>query len=104
MKQSKKYGVRVSQENDGWKAEITRKMTATKTVVSKSQDGFATEAEANQWGEQTLQGFMSTQKERNDRKAAKQAKAKSVADAIAAEASVDEADDFEDDLDDEELG
>ncbi|ABE54017.1 conserved hypothetical protein [Shewanella denitrificans OS217] len=107
MSKSKKYDFRVSQLDNGWKTEITRRMTSTKTVVSKSHDGFATEAEAAAWGELELKGYLSAQMERNKRKTEKHLKAKSLAAAIAAESAVDEEfseSDSEDDLDDEELG
>ncbi|UCX03722.1 DUF3622 domain-containing protein [Shewanella sp. HL-SH8] len=98
---SKKYESRVFQADNGWKTEITRRMTSTKTIVSKSHDGFATEAEATAWGEEALKGFLSKQADRNKRKTAKHLKAKTLADAIAAESSETEADtqDY-----DEELG
>lgn len=101
MSKSKKYDFRVSQLDNGWKTEITRRMTATKTVVSKSHDGFASEAEAKAWGELELQGYLAAQMERNKRKTEKHLKAKSLAAAIAAESAVD---DVQDDFDDEELG
>ena len=50
MSKGKKYDFRVTQGDKGWKTEITRRMTSTKTVVSKSHDGFATEAEALKLG------------------------------------------------------
>lgn len=93
MSQSKKYAFRVFEANNGWKTEITRRMTATKTVVSKSHDGFASEAEATAWGEQALQDFLGKQVERNKRKTEKHLKAKSLAAAIAAESG--EFDDIE---------
>lgn len=96
MSQSKKYGFRVIQGDNGFKTEITRRMTATKTVVSKSHDGFATEAEATAWGESALQEFLGKQVERNQRKTEKHLKAKTLAAAIAAEASEDDYDDDED--------
>ncbi|MBB1363540.1 DUF3622 domain-containing protein [Shewanella sp. SR44-4] len=113
MSDSKKYALRVIQIENTWKTEITRRMTSTKTIVSKSQDGFASEAEATAWGEQSLQGFLSKQVDRNKRKTEKHLKAKSLAAAIAAESAVDEEELFdaedegdaedEEDEDDEEL-
>jgi hypothetical protein len=106
MSDSKKYALRVIQIENTWKTEITRRMTSTKTIVSKSQDGFASEAEATAWGEQSLQGFLSKQVDRNKRKTEKHLKAKSLAAAIAAESAVDEEELFdaedEDDEDDAE--
>ncbi|MBO1896059.1 DUF3622 domain-containing protein [Shewanella sp. BF02_Schw] len=104
MSDSKKYALRVIQIENTWKTEITRRMTSTKTIVSKSQDGFASEAEATAWGEQSLQGFLSKQVDRNKRKTEKHLKAKSLAAAIAAESAVDEEELFDaEDEDDEEL-
>jgi len=100
MSDSKKYGLRVIQIEGTWKTEITRRMTATKTIVSKSQDGFTSEAEATAWGEQALQGFLSKQAGRNQRKTDKHLKAKSLAAAIAAESAVDE-DELVDEEDDD---
>ncbi|MDO6620376.1 MULTISPECIES: DUF3622 domain-containing protein [unclassified Shewanella] len=97
MTKAKKYDFRVKQVGTTWKTEITRRMTATKTIVSKSHDGFASEAEAEAWGKQELPAFLTTQAERNKRKTEKQLKAKSIADAIAAEALTDEADALSDD-------
>ncbi|QYJ78321.1 DUF3622 domain-containing protein [Shewanella acanthi] len=97
MSKGKKYDFRVTQTETGWKTEITRRMTSTKTVVSKSHDGFATEAEAQAWGQTELQVFVSTLAERNKRRDEKQAKAKLAA-ALAAEAATD-GDDFDDEDD-----
>jgi hypothetical protein len=69
MAASKKYESRVMEsvveegaEKEGaakeWSAEITRRATATKTVVSKAQAGFASEAEALSWAEKELAVFL----------------------------------------------
>ena len=100
MSKGKKYDFRVTQAENGWKTEITRRMTSTKTVVSKSHDGFATEAEAQAWGQAELQVFLGTLVERNKRRSEKQAKAKLAA-ALAAEAATDAEDLDEDDFDEE---
>ncbi len=71
MTQSKKYDSRLSQKNDNWTAEIVRRASAQKTVVSKTQDGFKTEADAKQWADKTLAEFTTKQGERNKRRAAK---------------------------------
>lgn len=55
-----KYDFRVIQVADSWKAEITRRATAKKTVVSKQQDGFASEEEAREWGERELKALLET--------------------------------------------
>ena len=96
MTKAKKYDFRVVKVGETWKTEITRRMTATKTIVSKSNDGFASEAEAEAWGKQELPAFLATQAERNKRKTEKHIKAKSIADAIAAEALTDEAETLSD--------
>lgn len=65
MSKGKKFDYRVVQDNTTWTAEITRRATSTKTVVSKSQDGFATEAEAQEWGETELKSIVKTVSDRN---------------------------------------
>ena len=58
MTQSKKYDCRVVQDNTSWTAEIIRRVTSKKTVVTKSQDGFSTEAEAQDWGQKEVKTFL----------------------------------------------
>ena len=67
MTQTKKYDCRIVQGKDGWSAEIIRRVTTKKTAVSKTQDGFATEAEAQAWGEKELKSFLASLTERNKR-------------------------------------
>lgn len=74
MNQSKKYGFRTSQEKDNWRAEITRRASAKKTIVSKKQDGFKTEAEAAEWAEKELLAFTAKQSAQNKRHAEKRKK------------------------------
>lgn len=69
MTQTKKFDFRIVQDKDVWAAEITRRMTARKTIVSKRKTGFATEAEATTWGEKELKSFLDKLVERNERKA-----------------------------------
>lgn len=70
MTASKKYTSQVQQDSatELWSAEITRRVTAKRTVVSKSQDGFASEALALAWAQTALQEFLALT-ERNKRKA-----------------------------------
>lgn len=58
MKQSKKYDYRVLQDNDAWTAEVIRRVTSRVTVVSKGKGGFATEAEAQAWGQAEVEAFL----------------------------------------------
>jgi|GEM_PF-218770 len=69
MTQTKKFDCRIVQDNDVWAAEITRRMTARKTIVSKRKTGFATEADAIAWGDKELKSFLDKLVERNERKA-----------------------------------
>ncbi|SHH93289.1 DUF3622 domain-containing protein [Ferrimonas marina] len=69
MAQSKKYDYRVNEKGGVWSAAILRKVTARRTVVSKKQGKFASEAEAVAWAENELKAFLSQQAERNERKA-----------------------------------
>lgn len=70
-----KYTYRIQQSGESWVAEITRRASARKTVVSKRQDGFATESEAEQWAKQELAAFLTTLAESHKNKAAKKAQA-----------------------------
>lgn len=58
MTKGKKYDYRVAQDAMGWTAEIIRKITSKKTGVSKSQDGFTTEADAQEWAQKELKDFL----------------------------------------------
>ena len=69
MAKAKKYDYRVVQDDTGWRAEIIRRVTSKKVMVSKRQDGFASESEAKTWGEKTLKSFLDKLKERNKRQA-----------------------------------
>ena len=69
MANGKKFDYRVVEKRNGWAAEIIRQVSARRTIISKRQMNFATEAEANEWAEQTLAEFVQNQVERNKRKA-----------------------------------
>ena len=68
MKESKKYSIRTSQEKDTWSAEVIRRASAKKTIVSKTQAGIKTEAEATEWAEKELVIFTAKQSEQNKRR------------------------------------
>lgn len=68
MTKGKKYDYRTVQDNTSWAAEITRRVTSKKTVVSKSKTGFATESEAQEWGQTELKSFLQNLNERNKRR------------------------------------
>ena len=68
MAKAKKYDYRAVQGDTGWTAEITRRVTSKRTMVSKSQDGFATESEARAWGEKALAEFLKNLEARNKRR------------------------------------
>jgi hypothetical protein len=58
MTQSKKYTYRVEQDGANWTVDIIRRVTSRTAVVSKTQAGFATEAEAKNWGESEVKAFL----------------------------------------------
>lgn len=68
MAKGKKYDFNLVIVDGSWTAEIVRKITSKKTVVSKSQAGFASEAEAQVWAETELKGFLQNQIDRNARR------------------------------------
>jgi hypothetical protein len=65
---NKKYDYRVVQDEDGsaWTAEITRRVTSRKTMVSKSQNGFTTESEALAWAEEEIKSFVKNHVKQNE--------------------------------------
>lgn len=68
MSTNKRYISNVSQDETSglWQAEILRRASSKRSVVSKMQEGFATEEEANKWAETTLAEFLALN-ERNKR-------------------------------------
>jgi len=68
MTQSKKYDYQITQDNAGWTTKIIRQVTSKKTVVSKRQDGFSTELEAQEWGKEEMKQFLKNLTERNKRR------------------------------------
>lgn len=68
MSTNKRYNSNVSQDETSglWQAEILRRASSKRSVVSKMQEGFATEEEANKWAETTLAEFLALN-ERNKR-------------------------------------
>ncbi len=69
MSHDKKYALRLAESEQGWSAQITRRISARKTSVTKKQDGFATEAEAKVWGDKALQEILDNLMVRNERRA-----------------------------------
>ena len=67
MASSKKYGLIVEQNNSKWVAKITRKVSSKKTVTTKEQDGFKSQADAQSWAETTLAELTETLKKSNER-------------------------------------
>ncbi|WP_028116730.1 DUF3622 domain-containing protein [Ferrimonas senticii] len=119
MAQSKKFSLLVEQTEEQWTAKIVRKVSNRRTMVSKKKGRFATEAEAQAWGEQTLAEFQQNQAQRNERhakarierqaiaeqkaeraeqKAAERRAARAAAQQEEGEFEFDEFDDFEDDF------
>lgn len=71
MSQDNKYAYRAVQKETTWTAEITRRASSKKTVVSKYQDGFKTETEAKEWGQTELKDFLQYLISRNTRRSKK---------------------------------
>ena len=73
MAQQNKFDYRIKQDGDKWNAEITRRVTARKTSVSKRQKGFETQELAEQWAKEQLGDFLENLQASNKRKAEKRA-------------------------------
>ena len=76
MPKSNKYSALIEAIDNTWRAQIVRQASSRKVVVSKSQDGFSTEAEAQAWAEKHLQEFTRIQQESNKRHSEKRQQAK----------------------------
>lgn len=76
MAKGKKYDLRVKKEGDNWTAEIIRRKTSKENVVSKHQGGFASEHDAQQWGQEELKSFLKNLSERNKRRSEGQKKSR----------------------------
>jgi len=68
MAKNKKFDIVLIEEGASWTAQITRRVTARKTIVSKAQDGFASESDAQTWADEQLEVFVKTIAQRNQRR------------------------------------
>lgn len=68
MSTNKRYNSLVSKDETSglWRSEILRRASSKRNVVSKMQEGFASEEEANKWAETELAEFLALN-ERNKR-------------------------------------
>lgn len=74
MAKGKKFVCRVIKHDDKWTAEIIRRKTSKESVVSKSQGGFTSEHDAQEWGKEELKSFLKSLNERNKRRSEGQKK------------------------------
>ncbi len=65
---NKKYDFQVVQDSETWRTDIIRRVTSKRSMVSKSQDGFASEDEAKKWGKEELAVFLKKLEEQNKRR------------------------------------
>ncbi len=73
---AKKYDFRLLQEDNLWAAEIIRRASSDTTVVSKRQDGFATEVEAQTWATNEIVAFLKKYSEKDKVRSEKRKQAK----------------------------
>jgi len=59
-----KFEYRLVEKDKTWIAEITRKVSARKTNVTKSKDNFASEKEATEWAKAELKALSTKVSER----------------------------------------
>ncbi|MEI6897331.1 MAG: DUF3622 domain-containing protein [Psychromonas sp.] len=71
MAQQNKFDFRIKENGEQWDAEITRRVSARRTSVSKRKKGFASEALATEWAKEQLVGFLANLQEGNKRKSEK---------------------------------
>ncbi|MCB1735597.1 MAG: DUF3622 domain-containing protein [Gammaproteobacteria bacterium] len=58
MSSTPKFTIRIVPTDDTWRAEIVRRVTAKRHHVSKAQDNFRSEAEAQSWADAELKNFL----------------------------------------------
>jgi len=68
MANSKKYSFKVKQDRSSWSAQIIRRVSSQKKLVSKRQGGFKSEAEAQAWAEKEIVLFFENLSARNKRR------------------------------------
>lgn len=71
MSKSSKYSIIVEAVDDAWRAQIVRQVTSRKVMVSKSQDGFASEELAQAWAAKELEHFTKVLEQSNKRQSEK---------------------------------
>ena len=71
MTQHNKFDYCIKENDAKWDAEITRRVTSRKTMVSKRKKGFATRELAEQWSKEQLAEFLENLQAGNKRKAEK---------------------------------
>jgi len=84
MTQQKKFDYTIKQDANTWTAAITRRVSARRSSVSKSQSGFETEALALEWATAELTVFLEKQKQANARKSERRAERNAAAEKAAA--------------------
>ena len=95
MAQENKFNYHIAKNGDKWNAEITRRVSARRTSVSKQKKGFETEQLAELWAKEQLVGFIENLQAATKRKAEKriirnELAAKAEADKVAAAALYEE--------------
>jgi DNA-binding helix-hairpin-helix protein with protein kinase domain len=71
MAQENKFNYHITQDGDKWNAEITRRVSARRTNVSKRKKGFETEQLAELWAKEQLVGFIENLQAATKRKSEK---------------------------------
>lgn len=71
MAQENKFDYCIKQNDTKWDAEITRRVSARRTIVSKQKKGFETQDLAQQWAKEKLADFLKNLQLGNKRKAEK---------------------------------
>jgi len=55
-----KFNYRLVHNDKSWSAEIIRKMTSKKMIVTLKKDNFPSEEEADAWAKSELENFVNT--------------------------------------------
>ncbi|MDO6746266.1 DUF3622 domain-containing protein [Gilvimarinus sp. 1_MG-2023] len=68
MSIDKKFNLHIDENNGEWRAEITRRVTARKTITTKVKHGFTSESDARAWAENELKSILANVRARQQAK------------------------------------
>lgn len=71
MSKGKKFEYRLTQNDSGWSADIIRRASSKKFVITKHQDNFSSESDAETWAKSELKVILGNVQAREKQRSAK---------------------------------